>query len=118
MGTEEALQQQAHKLAERVKELDCLYGISNLIETPDTSKLSYIMATSKFRGHLTQLLLKHNWVKIDKMTDPAYSAEGQFECIPDEFDSMPCGQQFYRDDIKPCRAVAQMAFRKIMDRYS
>jgi hypothetical protein len=51
------------------------------------------------------------------MTTPAYSAEGQFECIPDEFDSMPCGQQFHRYDIKPCRAVAQMAFRNIMDRY-
>jgi GAF domain-containing protein len=34
---EEDLQQQAHKLAERDKELDCLYGISNLIETPDIS---------------------------------------------------------------------------------
>ena len=30
-------QKQLHKLAERVKELDCLYGISNLIETPDIS---------------------------------------------------------------------------------
>ncbi len=34
---EEELQQQARQLAERVKELDCLYGISNLIETPDIS---------------------------------------------------------------------------------
>ncbi len=34
---EEEMQQQLHKLAERVKELDCLYGISDLIETPGIS---------------------------------------------------------------------------------
>ena len=46
-----------------------------------------------------------------------YSAEGQFECIPDEFDSMPGRHQPYRNDIKSCLAVAQMAFCKIIDRY-
>ena len=34
---EEELQQKAHQLTKRVNELDCLYDISNLIETPDIS---------------------------------------------------------------------------------
>jgi PAS domain S-box-containing protein len=34
---EEALQQKTHDLGERVKELNCLYGISNLVEIPDIS---------------------------------------------------------------------------------
>jgi PAS domain S-box-containing protein len=34
---EEVLQKLAHGLGERVKELNCLYGISNLVETPDIS---------------------------------------------------------------------------------
>ena len=34
---EEALQRQTHDLEERVKELNCLYNISNLIEKPGTS---------------------------------------------------------------------------------
>ena len=42
------------------------------------------------------------------------STEGQFECIPDEFDSMTGGQQFHRHNIKPRWAAAQMAFRKII----
>jgi transcriptional regulator with GAF, ATPase, and Fis domain/DNA-binding NarL/FixJ family response regulator len=36
-NNEIALQQQTHKLKERVKELDCLYGISKLIEKSDLS---------------------------------------------------------------------------------
>lgn len=32
---EETLQKHSHDLEERVKELDCMYGISNLIETPN-----------------------------------------------------------------------------------
>lgn len=35
MQTEEALRQRTHDLGERVKELDCLYAISKLIETPN-----------------------------------------------------------------------------------
>ncbi len=34
---EEALQQRTYALGERVKELNCLYGISNLVEKPDIS---------------------------------------------------------------------------------
>ena len=34
---EEEMQQHSHKLAERIKELDCVYGMSNLIETPGIS---------------------------------------------------------------------------------
>ena len=34
---EKALQQRTHELGERVKELDCLYGISSLVEKPDIS---------------------------------------------------------------------------------
>ena len=34
---EEALQRRTHDLGERVKELNCLYGISSLIEKPDIS---------------------------------------------------------------------------------
>lgn len=34
---EEELRRLTHGLSERIKELDCLYGISNLIETPDIS---------------------------------------------------------------------------------
>jgi PAS domain S-box-containing protein len=34
---EEALQTRTHELGERVKELNCLYGIANLIQTPDIS---------------------------------------------------------------------------------
>ena len=34
---EEALQKQAGKLRERIKELNCLYSISSLVEKPDTS---------------------------------------------------------------------------------
>ncbi len=34
---EQALQKHSHDLEERVKELNCMYGISNLIETPNTS---------------------------------------------------------------------------------
>ncbi|MEI7638996.1 MAG: PAS domain S-box protein [Syntrophus sp. (in: bacteria)] len=39
------VQQQLHKLAERVKELDCLYGISNLIETPEISTEGILRGT-------------------------------------------------------------------------
>ncbi|MBN1841483.1 MAG: PAS domain S-box protein, partial [Deltaproteobacteria bacterium] len=35
--TEEALRQKTHDLGERVKELNCLYGISSLVEKPDIS---------------------------------------------------------------------------------
>ncbi|MFN2240686.1 MAG: PAS domain-containing protein, partial [Anaerolineae bacterium] len=35
--TEEALQELAHNLGERVKELNCLHNISNLVETPGLS---------------------------------------------------------------------------------
>jgi len=35
--TEEVIQNQAYNLGERAKELDCLYGISTLIEKPDIS---------------------------------------------------------------------------------
>ena len=35
--TEEALKKRTRDLGERVKELNCLYGISNLVETPDIS---------------------------------------------------------------------------------
>ena len=35
--TEEALQKRTYDLAERVKELNCLYAISNLVEKPDIS---------------------------------------------------------------------------------
>ncbi len=34
---EEALQQKTHELGERVKELNCLYSISSLVEKPDVS---------------------------------------------------------------------------------
>ena len=34
---EETLRQRTHNLGERVKELNCLYGISNLVEKPDIS---------------------------------------------------------------------------------
>ncbi len=34
---EEGLQKRTHELGERVKELNCLYGISNLVEEPDIS---------------------------------------------------------------------------------
>lgn len=34
---EEKLEKRTHDLGERVKELDCLYGISNLVEKPDIS---------------------------------------------------------------------------------
>lgn len=34
---EEELQQKTHDLGERVKELDCLYGIATLVENPDIS---------------------------------------------------------------------------------
>ena len=34
---EEALRERTHELGERVKELNCLYGLSNLVEKPDTS---------------------------------------------------------------------------------
>lgn len=37
-----ALEQRTHELAERIKELNCLYGISNLVETEGAS-LSWIM---------------------------------------------------------------------------
>ncbi len=35
--TEEALQKRTYDLAERDKELNCLYAISNLVEKPDIS---------------------------------------------------------------------------------
>ncbi len=35
--TEEALWERTHELGERVKELNCLYGISHLVEEPDIS---------------------------------------------------------------------------------
>ncbi len=34
---EETLQQRTYDLSERVKELNCLYGISNLVDNPDIS---------------------------------------------------------------------------------
>jgi len=34
---EEALRERTHDLGERIKELNCLYGISNLVEKPDIS---------------------------------------------------------------------------------
>ena len=34
---EEALRKRTHDLGERVKELKCLYGISNLVHRPDIS---------------------------------------------------------------------------------
>ena len=37
IGTEKALVKQTHDLGERVKELNCLYGISNFVEKPDMS---------------------------------------------------------------------------------
>jgi GAF domain-containing protein len=42
---EGTLQQQAHRQAERVKELDCLYSISNLIETPEISLEEIVQGT-------------------------------------------------------------------------
>jgi len=42
---EKEMQKHLHKLAERVKELDCLYGISNLIETPDISTEGILRGT-------------------------------------------------------------------------
>jgi hypothetical protein len=35
--TEETLREKSHDLDERVKELNCLYGISNLVDKPDIS---------------------------------------------------------------------------------
>jgi len=43
--TDEEIQQQLHKLAERVKELNCLYSLSNIIETPDISIEEIMRAT-------------------------------------------------------------------------
>jgi len=45
--SEDALQKVSHDLRERVKELDCLYGISNLLETPGISLEKIIRGTLK-----------------------------------------------------------------------
>jgi PAS domain S-box-containing protein len=45
--SEDALQRVSHDLRERVKELDCLYGISNLLETPGISLEEIIKGTLK-----------------------------------------------------------------------
>lgn len=42
---EEALQKRTHDLGERVKELNCLYGISELVEKPDISLEELIQGT-------------------------------------------------------------------------
>ncbi|MDM8554281.1 transporter substrate-binding domain-containing protein [Desulfococcaceae bacterium HSG7] len=42
---EEALQQRTHALNERVKELNCLYGIAHLVEKPDISLEEIIQGT-------------------------------------------------------------------------
>jgi PAS domain S-box-containing protein len=45
--SDDALQRVSHDLRERVKELDCLYGISNLLETPGISVEDIIKGTLK-----------------------------------------------------------------------
>ena len=45
--SDDALQRVSHDLRERVKELDCLYGISNLLETPGVSLEEIIKGTLK-----------------------------------------------------------------------
>jgi PAS domain S-box-containing protein len=42
---EEALGKRTHNLGERVKELNCLYGISNLVHRPDTSLEEILQGT-------------------------------------------------------------------------
>ena len=44
--TEETLQRKTHDLDERVKELNCLYGISSLIEKPDISLYEIIQGVA------------------------------------------------------------------------
>ncbi len=44
--TEELLQQSEHELGERVKELNCLYGIATLVETPDISLEEILQGTA------------------------------------------------------------------------
>ncbi len=44
---EEALQQRTHDLSERVKELDCLYGISKLVEKPGASLDEILQGTTE-----------------------------------------------------------------------
>ncbi|MBW1803385.1 MAG: GAF domain-containing protein, partial [Deltaproteobacteria bacterium] len=46
--TEEALRRTAHDLGERVKELNCLYGISHLVENPDVSTQEMFQGTIEF----------------------------------------------------------------------
>ena len=42
---EEALRERTHRLGERVKELDCLYGISALVEKPTISLAEILQGT-------------------------------------------------------------------------
>ena len=46
MRSEEELQDRSHELGGRVKELNCLYGISRLVETPDTSLEEILQGTA------------------------------------------------------------------------
>ncbi|MGB6838528.1 MAG: hypothetical protein WBF66_12605 [Dehalococcoidia bacterium] len=43
---EETLRKVEHELRERVKELNCLYGISGLVETPGTSLQEILQGTA------------------------------------------------------------------------
>jgi len=45
-GAEDALRERTHQLRERVKELDCLYGISQLVETPGISLDEILQGTA------------------------------------------------------------------------
>jgi len=45
---EEALRKRTHDLGERAKELNCLYGISNLVQRPDISLEEILQGTGNF----------------------------------------------------------------------
>ncbi len=50
---EEALRRREYELAERIKELDCLYGISGLVEKPGTSLEEILQGTAE--------LIRESW---------------------------------------------------------
>ena len=71
---ENKMQKQVHDFGERVKELNCLYGISRLVETPDITFDELIQGTI--------VLIPPSW-QYPEITCARITIEGQtFETIP------------------------------------
>ncbi len=79
---EEALQKLTHDLGERVKELNCLYGISELVEKPDISLEELIQGTVD--------LIPPAW-RYPEITCPRIILEGE-EFTTEDFRETTCKQ--------------------------